>query len=525
MRGEADAVVEDAVSSDQQVSNIVKLWQYRRIILIAIVLGVVVTGLIYFLAPAEHLASLKFRLLFEGADKGEYPSGMRFSTDEIVAKPVLLTVYKANKLSEDRYGGFEDFQSSFYVATKPSAEMEALDSEYSSKLANRALTAVERTRLEEQYNDRRSGMLHGVEYELTIDLSLGLDTMPEELREKIIKDILRTWARDAKKRKGALKYQISILTKKFFPENIQFDGNHFMAADMLRRKARMLLDNIEELMELPGAKSYRSPTEDLSLGEVSAKVDDVISFNLLPAMYLARLSALADPKEGAMTALYVQAASHKATLAQKEAADRVKALQEALAAYMPAYRAASNADAGVKNSGTGTPSMSVSTIMPQFGDAYIDRIIQMATMTKDIEFRQEFIDRIIKEALVEVKLSREVQFYQDMLTALQDKGASISSLTPETRKQIDAHVKEAHKDLLNHVEQINTIYNELSETNLSPPTELYSAPEQIITTMARSISISRLVLYLVAIVGGMVVLTSAGCLYHARIRAQKSPAA
>jgi len=88
------------------------MWGYRRVIAAAVVgavtLYLVGVLLVFLVAPAEHLGSVQFRLLFEGAEKGEYPNGTLFSTSEIVAGPVLTEVFRANDLQ--RFGKYEDFK-------------------------------------------------------------------------------------------------------------------------------------------------------------------------------------------------------------------------------------------------------------------------------------------------------------------------------------------------------------------------------------------------------------------------------
>jgi hypothetical protein len=360
-------------------------------------------------------------------------------------------------------------------------------------------------------------------------MSLGFGSMPDEVREKVVKDILATWAHDAEKRKGAMKYQMSILSKKFLSESI-LEKDEFVAADILRIKAMQIRDNIDDLMELPGAKSYRSPAgspaEGLNLGEIKANLNDVIRFKLLPAMHVVRLFGLSEPErtKRELAELHIQGAIYDTTQAKKEVTDRVKALQEALTAYMQDRRPKGVSGSPTKNGSAGTPALSVPAMIPQFGDSFLDRIIEMATESEDVKFRQDYTERIATASLAGVKLDRELQFYQDMLAAVQEKQATGKGVTPENRKIIREQTNEAYKDLVTHTEQINTIYAELSAKNLNPPTELYSAPEPLVTDTARSIGLAKLAVYLVAIVGCMLFLTSAGCLYHARIRSLKKAA-
>ena len=522
----AQTVVEG--SGDAEVTGLVRLWPYRRVVLIAALLGVVTTGLIYFTASTEHLATLKFRLLFEGADVGTYPSGMKFSTEDIIARSVLQQVYDANKL-KGRYGDFEDFQGAFYVAAGPSAEMEALDSEYSSKLTNRKLTAVERTQLEQEYREKRGGLAHGVDYDLTMNMSLGF-ALPDELREKVVRDILATWALDAKERKGAVKYQIAVLTQNVLPDSM-LDEDYFIAADMLRLKVKAVLENITEVMALPGAKSYRSTKDNYSLTEISTNLMTMHRFKLEPAMHIVQQLGLAKEEERKMTMRYIQRTINNITVAKTETTSRAKALEDALTTYMQDSHARSGKPAAGKNGTTGPPIISMPAMIPQFGDSFLDRIIKMASESEDIKFRQSYTDRITAEALSGIEYDSELKLYTDMLEAMQDDGQAENKpkLTPEERKavtaKIESRISSAHAELVLSTQQINAIFEQLSSKNLNPTTELYSAPEPVVTVEAKSISHAKLLVYLVAIVATMVFLASVGCLYHARIRSLKRAAA
>src|SRR5436190_6167569 len=58
--------------------------------LTAIMIGYAIMALVaYMLAPSRLLVSQPFRLEFEGAPRGEYPSGLKFSPADIVSMPSL----------------------------------------------------------------------------------------------------------------------------------------------------------------------------------------------------------------------------------------------------------------------------------------------------------------------------------------------------------------------------------------------------------------------------------------------------
>ena len=88
------------------------MWAYRRTlrngIAVAAVIVTALFGVLWFTTPTDLFGTVHFRVLFDGADQGEYPNGTPFSSAEIVATPVLEQVFAANDLQ--RYHGFQRIQ-------------------------------------------------------------------------------------------------------------------------------------------------------------------------------------------------------------------------------------------------------------------------------------------------------------------------------------------------------------------------------------------------------------------------------
>jgi hypothetical protein len=91
---------------------ILTLWQHRKIIVVLslsiILIIAAVAAFVYLRQQNYKVVSLEFKLDFEGADKNEYPNGLRFSTADILSTPVLSQVYEENDLK--RYLGFSKFR-------------------------------------------------------------------------------------------------------------------------------------------------------------------------------------------------------------------------------------------------------------------------------------------------------------------------------------------------------------------------------------------------------------------------------
>jgi len=489
------------------------LWRYRRVLAGAGAAGILACLLLVWLTPSESYSSLKFRLLFDGAEKGEYPSGVRFSTNDVISRAVLDDAYRTFSL--DPYGSMEEFQQAFYVAAKPSPEMQALDAEFTGKLAGK-LTAVERSQLEKEYLEKKAGLVNSVEWSLALLTSSGIGRrMPSQTREKVLQGVLNAWADDAATRKGALQYQIDVLSKNILPPEIIQDEDFFVAADMLRLKLDKIRKNIDQILLLPGAKTYRSASNgNMSLGEIRSNLDDLLRFRLVPLMHWIRAFGVSEKKD--LTRLYIESGIENLTLDKKAASDRARVLEESLLAYSQERRRSTSA------TGAAPPprSSEVPAMIPQFGDSFLDRIIELAGRNDDVKFRQQFAERMSQEALKEVEIDKDLSLYKDMLKALEGQSTSTrpASFGESTSKTVKERLDKVYGDLVQYAERVEAIFNEIAGRNLNPRTHIFSTWEPVTTQVVRSMSALRLAAYCVLLFAVVMMAACAGCLGYDRWR-------
>jgi hypothetical protein len=119
------------------------IWRYRQVIGVSLALVCVLYAcavLAYRIkSPEERVASVQFRLLFEGAAQDQYPNGIPFSPTDIAGAPVVTEVFKANDLQ--RFGSYEYFKQALYVQ-QASPELYNLASEYQAKLADTRISRL-----------------------------------------------------------------------------------------------------------------------------------------------------------------------------------------------------------------------------------------------------------------------------------------------------------------------------------------------------------------------------------------------
>jgi len=79
-----------------------------------------------------------------------------------------------------------------------------------------------------------------------------LKTLPRELMNKCCSTSSRLGRKQADERKGAMKYDVSVLSAAILPRNLLEQEDYLVAIDILRAKTARVLATIDEIAELQG---------------------------------------------------------------------------------------------------------------------------------------------------------------------------------------------------------------------------------------------------------------------------------
>jgi hypothetical protein len=484
------------------------LWGYRKVIEvgIAIVMGVFAVLALagFMLLPRERLASIGFRLVFDGVDEGKYPNETRFATSDIIATPVLAEVFKQNQLS--RYiSTFEDFKNSIFVRDA-NRDLELLDLEYSGRLADQKLAPVDRARIETEYKDKRKAMAAPF-YSLTLRHEEWITKMPPAIVEKTLKDTLSTWADQAATRKGSLRYNITIYTRASVPLDLVEKEDFLIAADVLRAKTLAMIDTTDVLRMLPGAAAMRAGPDKLSLGEIRASLSDTLRFRLQPLIAtIVQTGATTDAKR-----LRVYAENQLAQAREREAAQRrrVETLRESLAGYTGDRGFSTQAPIALAQPARPAPGDQGSSVVPQVSDSFLDRIMELSRKNDDIKYRQDMTQRIVEEGLTASAMGRDIPFYEDLLRRLPTGGSSSAEAA-----SIRATTRNVYESVAKSIDQVNLFYNELSTQNLNTQSQLYTITEPFLDYSQRWLPPQLILMYGVLVFLLALFLVPLGCLVH-----------
>jgi len=498
--------------------KVMELWHFRRTIARAFggAIGVFLLGLafVYVWYPNQKTAQVSFRLLFEGAEKGQYPNGMPFGPSDIASTPILEEVYKANKL--EQYGGFEGFKSGLFVQ-QSNPRLELLRSTFLAKLADTKLTTVDRQRIEQEFEARSKG-LSSADFQLLFVRTERFREMPATLVQKTLADILSTYAKDADQKKGALKYRVAIPTRNMVRKDLMDEEDYIVSLDMLRIAVRRLQGAVTALQSLPGANVVRVGPTGMTLTDAQSNLDDLLQFRISPMIGFVR--AIGVTKNAALTIQYLRNQLFTINLDRDAAKGQVQVYENSLRSYLQQRANLPAASAGSEARSSGSGGMgNVPALIPQLGDSFFDRLIELGTKGDDTAYRQTMVNKSTDVGMRLVDFEKERSYYEDLISVFE--GASKRS-NPAVQKQFldvfHERYPKTFEELLATIDNVNLFYDTLSQQNLNPTSLLVEITVPPSVNTESSLAGSRLlvvaVVYFLFVGGGTII----GIFVFARFR-------
>ena len=500
----------EELSEQPSLAPLVRLlWSYRRVIAaavsVALILAVLAGLLAYLRQPVERQASLEFRLVFEGADRQEYPNGLKFSRAEIISTPVLAAVFDKNDLG--RYCTYDEFKGAIFVL-EASKDLELLSLEFQSRLSDSKLSAVERTRIEEEFRQRREA-LRVPQYTLNFLSSGAVAKLPDVLMNKVLSDILTTWVEQAADTKGVLNYQVGLLTPAAVSREMVVGDDLLISIDVLRGKIRHILQDLDKLDGLPGASTIRVGEGRVSLTEIRLSLEDVERYRLEPLAWFVGSAGLSD--DSARLLRYLESRLEQVRLDRREAVATVATLRESLGTYLMERGSGGSAQLA-EGSGPLTGQPGTSTVIPQFSESFLDRLVELSSQGDDVRYRQALIDRMIAAGQSAVRLEREMGYYEGTIASVR-RGSGRRAAT-ETLAEASAAFEKILASINRSVEQANDLYQQISAHNLNPRTQLVTITSPFLVRTLRRFTVRSLGMYVVVAFLLSLMVAPLGCLIH-----------
>jgi hypothetical protein len=467
---------------------------YRRMIFlttlaftgVAILLG----GLYYFWWQATRWsASLGFRPTFAGAETGTYPNGLPFSPEDVTSTSVLDDVFDLNNI--ESYCLRDEFRGGFFVDRR-SAQLNFLDLEYQTRLADARLTTVDRERLQAEYRARRAGV--PIEYLLTFVPSRACQSIPPAVVSKVLDDGLSTWANEMESKRGVLRLRVQVLTPNIFELDPAATQTLFTKAVLIRSALNRSIANVRNVSQLPGAELARFGDRKVSLAEIELRLMDLIQARYEP------LVALSGGAFGRDAVRLVEESLATSNVTWQAAEARTLSYLTALREY--SGQSLLSGPAQRRDSETGANTSDVQSLTPQIDRTFVDRIVEMSEA--NTTFRQEITRSMVDNSVKAVESKADVDYYQKLLSSLKK-----SSIASPSREEVDQQLNEIVTQAKAVMEQFNGLYEEFSRVALKPASVMYriERPTQIVVAVPFSLR-----QYMLVVLSTFVVTLFAGAL-------------
>jgi hypothetical protein len=501
-----DELPEQSVSIARTLTTIRRYLPAITVILASVALAYLIIAILtYLIGSSTKVTTLPFRLEFSGAAEGFYPNGTRFSPTDIVSTPILLHVYQANDLG--RYVDFERFSRSV-VILESNLEYEKLVGAYRARLADTRLTAVDRQRLEHDFELKLESISKNA---FAIQYLHSRKRVPETLIRKTLSDTLQRWAHLAVKERNVTMFYTSVLG----PDALDpaFLERDFVAAiQILRSRLWRLSTNLEELQARPGGVVARTQ-DGLSLAELSIRVEELLRFRLEPLITSAWRSNLDNPVT-TMQFLRAQLAYDQRQL--NAANERAEAIRQALAVYSREQR--TFAGSSTSQPSDSRPVASGETVMPQISESFLDRIVALASESADTRYRQQLADEYRTALNAAISFGIAVDYDHQLIEQIQS--VSQGGGGPDAAA-VRADLLGIQNELREIVARMNEIYVILSR-NLNPTGQLLTLTAPPFSRVERAIALTNLALYGFLVLLIAIPLTIAGVLLHNRAREEEA---
>ena len=452
------------------------LLRYRQIIfagtLVMTGLTLVVGGWYFLMQPTRWSASLGFRPMFDGAERGQYPNGLAFLPSDVTDASVADQVFDANRIED--YCDRADFRSGL-VSETGSSDLEALDLDFQARLSDPKINAIERQRIQEEYQARRSAV--ALQYRLEFVRVPGCQSLPPAVGTKVLTDVLQTWAHDADVKRGVMRVRVAVLTPAIFDTTGERQSL-LVRSDLVRSALVRLSANIRQVQAIAGSETIRlAGPGAASFNELRVRTDDLVQARLDP------LVSTAGRALGSESERWVEE-SLKSTTADYDAAmRRADAYRQALMDYSGVSAAPS---AGIAAQRQGS-SADVQTLTPQIDRTFIDRIVEMSSA--NAMFRQELTRKLVDASINAVAASAAVDHYKQLLLSIKGGARADGMSTAAIEDQLAQIVQEG-KGI---AQQFGKLYEELSRVSLRSGSMMYRIEQPVQVFSIRPFSRTRYV--------------------------------
>lgn len=280
------------------------------------------------------------------------------------------------------------------------------------------------------------------------------------------------WAHESK---NSRKLNVALYSPALFDESVIEGLDYLIAIDLVKQRITLVQDNVNILLQYPGAHLAVDTKTNLGLEDIKKLTEDLSEYELQNIQ--APLLQLGISKNPERVEMYYLFRVNKLKRELKEIQSMISTLEEAEVRYLSGDIKRSNGNNQAQNTSSAT------TMMPQFGDAFIDKIISLSQKSDDVGFRQNLNSQAIELSKRAVLLTSAISQLNEYLALF---NASNIILASAEEKEIKANFEaetsaltvsalnktqlyaQATNNIARAIRFSETVFNIISESDFKP---------------------------------------------------------
>ena len=376
---------------------------------IAVVLSLGGAGVVLLRAPRQTEARCHFRLEFNGAERGVYPSGLPFVPQEITARAAVRRVYHASGLADSGVPLGQFLRGLYIVESDPA--LDRLRAEANASLAA-ARTQIERDNVAELFALRRRNQLTR-EYDLVLSLPTSSRLSPEQMKRALTL-LLETWAATTGREKARI--DVVGVTARDINEDTIPSGQPLVALEDLRLKTIAGMLRASALAGMEGAALVRDPGSGMTAKMVESELSNIVRWNIDPQVAgLLRRRVYDDYTIDALNSQI------RYDIERKMFSDeRSRIIQQGVATYGQTTAGGATASAATPAT-PATPrpeSADEPDVVAQVDASLLDRLADLTGQRADQSYRQYLTNQFLQERTLGVPTEIEIRHFRSLLEQL-----------------------------------------------------------------------------------------------------------
>jgi len=445
-----------------------------RIPLIATIILIVLAITILIAARAMYPPTRTFisqiQFTFPSAESGRYPNNTLFSINELLDPAILGVVYDQldlGKYNVDR----SEFYDAFSIRPYIPAENE-ISERFRQQLSDRRLTFAEREKLEQQLKAQLAQAWRGAE--LTF-LPPRRPVIPVPVGRAIVQKVPLVWSQLAVEKKGVLRIPgFSAATNVIAPETADRQPLPLAILEVLEASQR--LDNrLGELTKMAGVGTVRDSVSGKSVNDLAWDLRALQLFYVNPLR--AQLVQYRFDDGGYSLAQLVERRINDIEIRAAKTTKESEAIGDSISQFVQATSALRGRTAERKLLESGP--VAGGTTIPQVGESFIDRIIELTRRDRDAEQDRTFIaertQKQFENNQIAIALRSEQNRWKELLTDLRPDTAARKELDDAKRAQLVSDLRKAIDVANTNWAAMSRIEGEFAANRTGHTAEIYTS--------------------------------------------------